>query len=428
MKPIKWTYEILQSMITEEVCTPGAFKKLYPSAYKSARQQGFIDLLFIKRKRPKPFTKEQLALVAASCTTRSNFQRKFPSMYNAARKLNLVSELFPISHKWKAMGRAPYSNEELIEQTKKHKTRGAFEKANNGAYQVACRKGIIETYGPAAVQGVSAGEVELLTFLKTLSSDFCTKRFQNDYELDCYSEVLKLGIEYNGLYWHSEINKSKTYHVDKTAYFSEKGIRIIHIWEHEWRDRKEQVMNYLKSACKANTMRIGARKCEFKEIPITEAKKFLAVTHIQGAPNNVHYAVGCFYENILVSVATFGPHHRQSDQEINVLNRFACLSSHTVSGSLAKMSKMAYERLGPLISWADYAKSQAKGYLAAGWSYKELSKPDYFYGDSSGKYISKQSRRKSAVSTPESMTESEHAKLDGLYRIWDCGKILLEYK
>ena len=42
--------------------------------------------------------------------------------------------------------------------------------------------------------------------------------------------------------------------------------------------------------------------------------------------------------------------------------------------------------------------------------------------------VSKQSRQKKLVSTPEGMTEREHAKLDGLLRIYDCGKIRYKYE
>jgi len=56
--------------------------------------------------------------------------------------------------------------------------------------------------------------------------------------------------------------------------------------------------------------------------------------------------------------------------------------------------------------------------------------PDYFYIDTNRqcKVISKQSRQKKKVNTPEGMTEYEHSLLDGLSRVWDCGKIRFIYR
>jgi hypothetical protein len=282
----------------------------------------------------------------------------------------------------------------------------------------------------------SPEESELLFFLQTINSDFESKHFNKKYQLDCYSKSLKIGIEYNGLFYHSMFglkrgrqkwaNKElQNYHLDKTRYFESLGIRIIHIWEHEWRDRPEQVKDFLRSACGANKIRIGARKCEFKEISVKEGKGFLDKTHIQGGPSNSLFSLGCFYKDELIGVCSFGRHHRKS--EMIVLNRFACLPNHTVMGFLSKASRIAYDKFKtPIISWADYSKSQANGYISAGWIVEEYLQPDYFYfNPKTQEVISKQSRKKSVVKTPPGMTEKEHAELDNLLRIYDSGKIRL---
>ncbi len=77
-----------------------------------------------------------------------------------------------------------------------------------------------------------------------------------------------------------------------------------------------------------------------------------------------------------------------------------------------------------IISWCDRRWSQGTGYLRSGWKIDGTIKPDYFYWNIRKKTaISKQSRKKGAVNTPGGMTEHEHAKQDGLARIYDCGKI-----
>lgn len=427
MKPIKWTKEKVMEL-GSLYKGPSEFKKANPSAYKALRRYGLCTILYPveNREREPQFTKEKLLELMSQCSSRSEFQKKHASAYNAARKLGIIAEGLPVSHKFKMCGRNPYTDEELILEARKYNTIKDWAEKDYNTYQVACRRGITAKYGPKPLQGTSTGEMELREFLMSLVPDFCPKRFANDYGLDCYSPSLQLGVEYNGLYWHSEEQKNKDYHLNKTKYFEEKGIRIIHVWEHEWRDRKQQVKNYLMSACKVNTNRIGARKCVFEDLPSEVARDFLDKNHIQGSARVIDYAVGCFYQGVLISVATFGPHHRNRD-DVKILNRFACNPGYTVQGGLAKMTKMAYEKLGPLKSWADYCKSQGNGYVSAGWKIIGRLPPDYFYGDPYARHYSKQSRQKKKVHTPANMTEREHAKQDGLFRVWDCGKIVLVY-
>ena len=53
------------------------------------------------------------------------------------------------------------------------------------------------------------------------------------YEIDIYIPALKIGIEYNGLYWHSELQKEKNYHFKKSKLADALGIRLINIYEDE---------------------------------------------------------------------------------------------------------------------------------------------------------------------------------------------------
>jgi hypothetical protein len=59
-------------------------------------------------------------------------------------------------------------------------------------------------------------------------------------ELDIYIPELNIGIEYNGLIWHSEkFSKIKYNLLNKTNEFNSIGIHVIHILENEWINNKE---------------------------------------------------------------------------------------------------------------------------------------------------------------------------------------------
>lgn len=47
-------------------------------------------------------------------------------------------------------------------------------------------------------------------------------------------ESHNIGFEYCGEYWHSDLNKDKNYHQQKTLYFKELNISLFTIFETEW--------------------------------------------------------------------------------------------------------------------------------------------------------------------------------------------------
>lgn len=71
--------------------------------------------------------------------------------------------------------------------------------------------------------GTSLLEQQVCDYVKTLTSELVlNKRPENkqvieEREIDIYMPALKLGIEVDGLYWHSEDNgKGMMYHLHKT--------------------------------------------------------------------------------------------------------------------------------------------------------------------------------------------------------------------
>jgi hypothetical protein len=88
------------------------------------------------------------------------------------------------------------------------------------------------------IHGRSKKEVKVFEFIESIYDGeiLVNKKFDNN-EIDIYLPKLKLGFEFNGLYWHSDLYKEKNFHKKKTEYFSNMGISIIHIWEDDWDDK-----------------------------------------------------------------------------------------------------------------------------------------------------------------------------------------------
>jgi len=215
--------------------------------------------------------------------------------------------------------------------------------------------------------GTSVAEAEISEWVRSLGLDAEKHRFPGKTrgkEIDVYVPSLRLGIEYCGLYWHSEgQGKGRNYHRDKALLANENGIRLVTIFEDEWRDRKEQVKGYLLSKVGANSRRVYARKCEVLPICKKESRNFLERYHIQGAARS-DGAFGIFLGEELLGVVTGGRHHRK--QGVYTLNRLAFKCGVTVVGGASRLFKaLASHARGSgyhrMVSWSDNRWGEGSG-------------------------------------------------------------------
>jgi hypothetical protein len=275
----------------------------------------------------------------------------------------------------------------------------------------------------------SKGEREILEFVKSLGFD-AKKGYiggAKPKELDIKVSEKKIAIEYNGAFWHCEKqrNFNKNAHLDKMIGCKAHGYKLLQFWDFEWLERQEQIKSFLTSALGKNQIKIHGRKTEIKEVPKEEANKFLDKYHILGKCN-FKMALGLYYKKELVSMITLGMHHRNNTEL--VLNRYIGKYNVSVRGGLQKLTKYAVSQYGPITTWIDLRMSDGSAWIKAGWKHISTLKPDYFYYNANTtKVVSKQSRQKRVVNTPDDVTEHEHALKDGLYRVYDCGKLKLVY-
>ena len=156
---------------------------------------------------------------------------------------------------------------------------------------------------------VSVYEREIQDFLKDNNIDFSPNRqILIGKEIDILIEKYKLGIEFDGLKFHTEFfgKKDHNYHLNKTLKCNEKGYSLIHIFEDEYVKHKEIVYEKLKHFLHITTdkIRIHGRKCEIREIYKHQAEDFLEKYHIQGFVSSTYY-IGAFYNNNLIAVMSF---------------------------------------------------------------------------------------------------------------------------
>lgn len=248
-------------------------------------------------------------------------------------------------------------------------------------------------------------------------------------ELDLYNEDLKLAIEYCGLYWHNENSpqpRLREYHHQKYINCINKGIRLVLIFEDEWKNKREICESKIKSILGLHK-KVYARKCEIKEIGKKEFNKFISENHIQGTNNLglVFYAL--FSQKEIVGAISLGRHHRNKNNII--LDRLCFKKNINVVGGSTRLFKACREwaknnKYKTISSWSDNRWSLGTVYETMGFKLEEDLGPDYCYVERNNpkKRISKQSQSKKRTNCPEGKTEYEWCLERGLSRIWDCGK------
>ena len=282
----------------------------------------------------------------------------------------------------------------------------------------------------------SRGENELYEYICSLIGkkkvEHSNRTILDGYEIDIFIPDYKIGIEYNGLKWHSEKFRDRNYHLMKTELANKKGIKLIQIFEDEYFSRKDIVLSKIKRLinCDKNLVKVMARKCQVKEIEKKEAETFLNANHIQGY-KGCTIALGCLFNDILIGVMTFEQYGNEW-----ILNRFATDNNMICQGVGGKLFSFFAKKYNPTIvkSFADLRWTIDRNnnlYTKLGFKLNEVLKPDYRYVSASHptERIHKFNFRKQLIANRYNLdykkTESELTNELGYYKIWDCG--LLKY-
>ena len=348
-------------------------------------------------------------------------------------KLNTISDFINLSNN-KHHGKYDYSRVNYINNATKvciicPKHGEFWQRPDNHIKGQGC---------PKCGQITSKAEDEIINILK----NFCPQRHNRTLlegkEIDIYLHNLKLGIEYNGLRWHSEeFGKDHRYHLDKLNECNEQGIRLIQIFEDEWLNHREICETKLKQICGLNTNpKIYGRKCEIYEITNKDiAYDFLDKNHIQGR-TGFTVGLGAYYNNELVGVMTF----KKEKECYWDLNRFATDINHQCIGIGGKLFKYFIRNYGfqEIKSFADrrWTTDPTNNlYTKLGFEFDSYVPPSYWYYNPKiskierfHKFGFRKQHLHKQYGLPLTMTEREMTESLGYTRIWDCGLIKYIYR
>ncbi len=281
-----------------------------------------------------------------------------------------------------------------------------------------------------------SGQIPLLKFCRS----YFDKIYENSrslippYEIDIYIPDIKLGIEFHGLYWYSDLagNKSSEYHQNKLLLALQNNIQLVQIFEDEWRDQSDIIKSILLNKFNENQNKIFARKCQIYSVPVEDAKQFYFDNHLQGFINGQH--LGLYYNNEFVSMMTVGRPRFNSNYEIEIY-RFCNKLNTSVVGGLSRLLNAFTKILNPrsIITYADARYGIGDGYYKCGFKFVGTTEPGYYYMKyynqrKSRNQFQKHLLQNKLTSFDEKLTEWENMQLNGYDRIWDCGNFIYELR
>ena len=293
------------------------------------------------------------------------------------------------------------------------------------------------------VQRKCITQQEIYDFISQyVQADFNNRIEISPQELDIFIPSKNIAIEFDGLLYHSSGYSSLSacnvteeyplYHLEKTQACAEKNIQLFHIFENEWRDKKEIWQSVLLNAL-GKSERVYARKCTVKEVPFKEAKEFLNANHLQGVCSS-KVNIGLYSENTLVSLMTFGRPRYNKLYEWELL-RFCNALNTSVIGGASKLLSYFIKNYNPksILSYANLRWSTGNLYEQLGFTLISQSSPNYFYFNEdfilhSRIEFQKHKLKDKLENFDEKLTESENMYNNGYRKIYDCGNLVYEMK
>ena len=241
---------------------------------------------------------------------------------------------------------------------------------------------------PHCANRISKPQKEIAEFIESVCGKqviLSDRKILAPKEIDILVPDMNFGIEFNGLFWHSSAisnyKPASSYH--KWAEANEKGVRLVAIFEDEWRDKRELVQDMLKVRLKvASPQKIPARSTVVSmDLDRKLVDDFFEANHIAGSVSHSS-AVGLLHDGELVCCASFRTNFNHEFE----IARFATKRGVVVQGGLSKiLDNSPYDEV---YSFSDNRFSNGEVYGKCGFVeiVREGATNSYFYTDGTTRY------------------------------------------
>jgi len=284
---------------------------------------------------------------------------------------------------------------------------------------------------------ISGQEILLQQFIKEqYNGDILLNDRHIGKELDIFLPKINIAFEFNGIYWHNELYRSSTYHLEKTELCEKNGIKLIHIYQDDWTYKENIVKSRIINILNLTQNKIFARKCEIKEITDNNLiRSFLNENHIQGFIGS-QVKLGLFYDNELVSLMTFGKQRKnmgiKSEIDTFEMLRFCNKINTNIVGGASKIFNYFIKNYNPkeIITYADRSWSNGNLYKQLGFELVHKTQPNYYYIVDGIRKNRFNYRKDILIKDGFDPNKSEHEIMleRKIYRIYDSGHLKFIWK
>ena len=267
-------------------------------------------------------------------------------------------------------------------------------------------------------------------FDKPINVVYNERKVIGPLEIDIYFPDFKIGIEYDGILWHSTnfMDKDPNYHKDKTDRCESKGVSLLHIYENEWKYKQDIVKSILRSRFGVFENTYYARECKVESISSADYKDFLTNNHIQGY-TYAETRLGLINKNSeLVSCIGIGE-SRFTKGEKEVI-RFCNAKNTKVLGGLSKL--ISHSNENRLFSYVDRRFFNGSGYEKAGFKLIGKTSPSYVYVKNNEVLSRFQCQKQNLPGIlgekfDPDLTQYENMKRAKYCQVYDCGNLKYLY-
>lgn len=273
---------------------------------------------------------------------------------------------------------------------------------------------------------VSIKESELKYFIENELELTCSKTRINNKEIDIMLMEYNVGIEFDGLYWHSELYKDDNYHLNKTNLCIKNNIDLLHVFEDEWTHKKEIVKSIIKSKLKILNEIVLHDNYYIKEINNQTSTEFLNKNHILGNTKS-KIKIGLYNNNDLVSVVVLNI--LKNSSEYIIQRHCDKINTHVISGMTKLLEYITVNYDPKIISMpVDKRYFSCELFQELNFILTKIIKPNYYYFDNKKKTQHRYNKNlfRKGILTKDgfnpSDTEHEIMKKRGFLKIYDCGE------
>lgn len=287
---------------------------------------------------------------------------------------------------------------------------------------------------------ISTHELELLQFISTIVNPeqivTNTRSVIPPHELDIFIPHLRVAIEYNGVFWHSELNgKDRSYHINKHKQCKDNNIDLIQVWSNEWMLKTELVKSRLRAKLVGSNNKAFARKCSIIEMTTVQQRDFFEQNHIQGHVNS-SVCYGLVQDDQIQCAMSFIK-TRYDNSEGYELLRFANKIDTNVVGGASKLFKHFIKNHNPqrVVSYSMNRWNTGNLYQKLGFEFSHTSSPNYFYFERTDTHVlfsrvnfQKHKLKDKLTNFDPHISEWENMVNNGYDRIWDCGNDVWQWQ